>query len=74
MPSWRRSPEEARPCWVLRLAGPAPDGTEVTYGGAALDDYGGWTTTAKEPVQLSGAEFVVEVPAAGAASVVLTPA
>jgi hypothetical protein len=46
----------------------------VTYGGAALLDYGGWTATTKDPVQLSGAEFVVEVPAAGAITVVLTPA
>jgi hypothetical protein len=46
----------------------------VIYGGAALDDDGGWTATAKDPVQLSGAEFVVEVPAAGAITVVLTPA
>jgi hypothetical protein len=58
---------------VLRLAGPAADETDVTYGGA-LDDYGGWTATAKEPVGLSGAEFVVDVPAASAATVVLTPA
>jgi hypothetical protein len=60
--------------YALRLVGPAADATEVTYGGAALDDYGGWTPAAKELAQLSGAEFVVEVPAAGAATVVLTPA
>jgi hypothetical protein len=59
---------------VLRLAGPAADETDVTFGGATLDDYGGWTATAKDPVGFSGAEFVVEVPGASAATVVLTPA
>ena len=57
-----------------RSGRPGATPTEVTYGGAALDDDGGWTATAKDLVQLSGAEFVVEVPAAGAATVVLTPA
>jgi hypothetical protein len=59
---------------VLRLAGAAADGPDATFGGATLDDYGGWSTTAKEPVQLAGTEVLVEVPAASAATVVLAPA
>ena len=59
---------------VLQLVGPAVDGTDVTFGGATLDDYGGWTAATKEPLQFTGNEFMVEVPAASAATVVLTPA
>jgi hypothetical protein len=59
---------------VLRLAGAAADGPDATFGGATLDDYGGWSATAEEPVHLSGSEFLVEVPAASAATVVLAPA
>ncbi len=58
---------------ALRLAGPAADGSDVTFGGATLEDYGGWTATAKEPVQFTGTEFVVDVPEASGATVVLTP-
>ncbi len=59
---------------VLRLVGPAADGPDVTFGGATLDDYGGWASAMKEPVQATGTEFSAEVPAASAATVVLTPA
>jgi hypothetical protein len=59
--------------YVLRLAGAAADGPDATFGGATLDDYGGWTPATKEPVQITGTEFVVEVPAATGATVVLMP-
>jgi hypothetical protein len=59
---------------LLRLAGPAPDGPEVTFGGAVVDDYGGWAAASGEPVRLSGAEFLVEIPPASAALAILTPA
>jgi hypothetical protein len=62
------------PGYVLRLAGAAADGPDAAFGGATLDDYGGWSPATKEPVQAAGAEFVVEVPAASGAEVVLTPA
>ncbi len=59
---------------LLRLVGPAADGPDVTFGGATLDDYGGWGPAVKEPAQVTGTEFSAEVPAASAATVVLTPA
>jgi hypothetical protein len=59
--------------YVLRLAGGAADGPEATFGDATLDDYGDWIPAEKEPVQVTGTEFIVEVPAASAATVVLTP-
>jgi hypothetical protein len=59
---------------LLRLAGPAPDGPDVTFGGAVVDDYGGWSAATNEPVRPSGTEFRLEVPAASAATMVLTPA
>jgi hypothetical protein len=57
---------------VLRLTGPVADGTEVTFGGAMLDDYGAWTAVAEEPVQFAGTEFMVDMPAASGATVVLS--
>jgi hypothetical protein len=59
---------------VLRLVGSAPDGPDVTFGGAIVDDYGGWTAAAKEPARLSGTEFLIEIPPASAALAILTPA
>jgi hypothetical protein len=59
---------------LLRLAGPTPDGPDVTFGGAVVDDYGGWTAAAGEPVRLTGAEFPVEIPPASAALAILTRA
>jgi hypothetical protein len=53
---------------VLRLAAPALDAkTGVTFGGAAVDDYGGFAPAAREPVQFDGGAVVLEVPGASAA-------
>jgi hypothetical protein len=59
---------------LLRLAGPAPDAPDVTFGGAVVDDYGGWVPAAGEPVRPTGAEFPVEIPPASAALAILTRA
>jgi hypothetical protein len=58
---------------LFRLAGPTPDAPDVTFGGAVVDDYGGWAAAVREPVRLTGGEIAVEMPPASAALVTLTP-
>ena len=59
---------------VSRLAAPALDATAGTrFGGAAVDDYGGWSPVAREDVQFDGDVIVLDVPGASAALVTLQP-
>jgi hypothetical protein len=57
---------------VSRLAAPALDATAgVRFGGAAVDDYGGWTPAAREGAQFDGGTIVLDMPGASAALVTL---
>jgi hypothetical protein len=57
---------------VLRLVAPALDATTgVQFGGAAVDDYGGWAPAAHEDAQLDGGAVVLDVPGASGALVTL---
>jgi hypothetical protein len=56
---------------MLRLAGPAIDATAgVTFGGASVDELERWAPTMNEEVRLTGHEFIVDVQAASATSIV----
>lgn len=58
---------------ILRLAGPGIDATtNVTLGGAVVDENGGWNPVL-EARDLNGSEFVVEVAASSAAVITLVP-
>ena len=57
---------------VLRLAGPRIDATtNVTFGGAVVDENGSWDPVLDEARDLNGSEFVVEVSASSAAVITL---
>jgi hypothetical protein len=57
---------------VLRLTAPALDATVgVQFGGATVDDYGGWTPMANESAQFDDGAIVLDMPSAGAALVTL---
>jgi hypothetical protein len=57
---------------VSRLTAPALDATVgVRFGGAAVDDYGGWTPTANESAQFDDGAIVLDMPGASAALVTL---
>jgi hypothetical protein len=57
---------------VLRLVAPALDATaDVQFGGAAVDDYGGWAPAAREAAQFDGGVAVLDMPGASAALVTL---
>jgi hypothetical protein len=57
---------------VSRLAAPALDATAgVRFGGAAVDDYGGWAPAAREDAQFDGGTIVLDMPGASAALVTL---
>lgn len=59
---------------VLRLAGPRVDATtNVTFGGAVVDENGSWDPVLDEARDLNGGEFVVEVAASSAAVITLVP-
>jgi len=59
---------------VMRLAGPGIDAsTNVTLGGAAVDEQGRWDPVLDEGRDLNGSEFVVEVAAGSAAVITLVP-
>jgi hypothetical protein len=53
---------------VSRLTAPALDATAgIRFGGAAVDDYGGWAAVAREGAQVDGTEIMLDVPGASAA-------
>jgi hypothetical protein len=53
---------------VLRLTAPALDATAgVRFGGATVDDYGGWSPAIREDTRLDGGALVLDVPAASGA-------
>src|SRR6266481_2180851 len=57
---------------VSRLVAPALDATAgVRFGGAAVDDYGGWAPAAREAAQFDGGAVVLDIPGASAALVTL---
>jgi hypothetical protein len=57
---------------VSRLVAPALDATSgVRFGGATVDDYGGWVPAAHEGAQFDGGAIVLDVPGASAALVTL---
>ena len=57
---------------VLRLTAPALDATAgVRFGGAAVDDYGGWAPIAREGAQFDGDAIVLDLLGASAALVTL---
>ncbi len=57
---------------VSRLMAPALDATaSVRFGGAAVDDYGGWAPAAREAAQFDGGAVVLDIPGASAALVTL---
>ena len=57
---------------VSRLVAPALDATSgVRFGGAAVDDYGGWVPAAHEGAQFDGGAIVLDMPGASAALVTL---
>jgi hypothetical protein len=59
---------------ILRLAGPGIDATtNVTLGGAAVDQNGSWDPVLEEARDFDGTEFVVEVAASSAAVITLVP-
>jgi hypothetical protein len=59
---------------VSRLAGPALDATGgVQFGGAAVDDYGGWAPLIREHAQSDAGAIVLDLPAASAALIALGP-
>ena len=60
---------------VSRLVAPALDATAgVRFGGAAVDDYGGWAPAAREDAQFDSGAIVLDVPGASAALVTLQTA
>jgi hypothetical protein len=60
---------------VSRLTAPALDATVgVRFGGAAVDDYGGWVRVASEGAQLHDGVVMLDMPAASAALVTLQAA
>jgi hypothetical protein len=57
---------------VSRLTAPALEATAgVRFGGAAVDDYGGWVPTASESAQFDDGAIVLDMPGAGAALITL---
>ena len=57
---------------VSRLVAPALDATAgVRFGGAAVDDYGGWAPATREDAQFDGGAVVLDVPGASGALVTL---
>jgi hypothetical protein len=57
---------------VSRLAGSALDATAgVRFGGAAVDDYGGWEPGTREHAQFDAGAVVLDLPAASAALITL---
>jgi hypothetical protein len=55
-----------------RLAAPALDATAgVRFGGAVMDEYGGWAPVAREGVQFDGGAIVLDMPGASAALITL---
>jgi hypothetical protein len=57
---------------VWRLTAPALDATVgVRFGGAAVDDYGGWVPVARESAQFDDGVIVLDMPGASAAVVTL---
>jgi len=57
---------------ISRLAAPALDAAAgVQFGGAAVDDYGGWAPGAREGAQVDGGAIMLDVPGASAALVTL---
>jgi hypothetical protein len=57
---------------VSRLTAPALDATVgVRFGGATVDDYGGWMPVARESVQIDDGVIVLDMPGASAALVML---
>jgi hypothetical protein len=57
---------------VSRLTAPALDATVgVRFGGAAVDDYGGWVPVARESAQFDDGVIVLDMPGASAALVTL---
>src|SRR5262249_5549350 len=57
---------------VRRLAAPSLDAiADVRSGGAAVDDYGGWTPAISEGAQFDGGAIVLDMPGASAALVTL---
>jgi hypothetical protein len=57
---------------LLRLTGPAIDATtDITLGGAAVDDAGHWKPARRESLDVAGSAVVLEVPASSAALVEL---
>lgn len=59
---------------ILRLAGPRLDSTtDVTLGGATVDENGSWTPGLDEARDVDGSEVVFEVAASSAAVITLVP-
>ncbi len=57
---------------VSRLAAPALDATVgVRFGGAAVDDYGGWMPVAREGARFEDGAIMLDLPGASAALVTL---
>jgi hypothetical protein len=57
---------------VSRLMAPALDATVgVRFGGAAVDDYGGWLPVARESARFDDSAIVLDMPGASAALVTL---
>jgi hypothetical protein len=57
---------------VSRLVAPALDATAgVRFGGATVDDYGGWAPATREDAQLDGDAVALDVPGASGALVTL---
>jgi hypothetical protein len=57
---------------VVRLSGPAVDATAgVTLGGSSVDELGAWAPAMREMVSPAGGEFILGVPPASAALMIL---
>jgi hypothetical protein len=57
---------------VWRLVAPALDATaDVRFGGAAVDDYGGWMPVAREEAQFDDDAVMLDMPGASAALITL---
>ena len=57
---------------VSRLTAPALDATAgIRFGGAVVDDYGGWTPVVREGAQFDGNAITLDIPAASAALIAL---
>jgi hypothetical protein len=57
---------------VSRLTAPALDATAgIRFGGAVVDDYGGWTPVVREGAQFDGNAITLDIPAASAALITL---